>query len=69
MINKILFFLFLISCLFSSGSGGSWFESWLYPDTGLFFWSVITFLIVFAILRWKAWGPLMQALDERETKI
>jgi len=69
MINKILFLLFLTSCLFSSGSGGSWFESWLYPDTGLFFWSVITFLIVFVILRWKAWGPLMQALDNREAQI
>ena len=69
MINKILFFIFLTNCLFSSASGGNWFESWLYPDTGLFFWSVITFLIVFAILRWKAWGPLMQALDERETQI
>ena len=69
MINKIIFLLFLTSCLFSGGSGGSWFESWLYPDTGLFFWSVITFLIVFVILRWKAWGPLMQALDDRETKI
>lgn len=69
MINKILFLLFLTSSLFSSGSGGSWFESWLYPDTGLFFWSVITFLIVFVILRWKAWGPLMQALDDREAQI
>ena len=69
MINKILFFLFLTSCLFSSGSGGSWIEDWLYPDTGLFFWSVITFLIVFGILKWKAWGPLMKALDERETQI
>ena len=69
MINKILLFLFSISYLFSSGSEGSWFDDWLYPDTGLFFWSIITFLIVFGILRWKAWGPLMQALDERETQI
>lgn len=69
MINKILFFLFLTSCLFSGGSGGSWIEDWLYPDTGLFFWSVITFLIVFVILRWKAWGPLMDTLDAREKQI
>ena len=69
MINKILLLLFLTSCLFSSGSGGSWFESWLYPDTGLFFWSIITFVIVFVILRWKAWGPLMQVLEERESQI
>ena len=69
MRNNILCFLFLTSSLFSSGSGGSWIDDWLYPDTGLFFWSVITFLIVFVILRWKAWGPLMQALDDREAQI
>ena len=58
-----------ISLLFSGGSGGSWIEDWLYPDTGLFFWAVITFLIVFVILRWKAWGPLMDVLDAREKQI
>ncbi len=58
-----------ISLLFSGGSGGSWIEDWLYPDTGLFFWAIITFLIVFVILRWKAWGPLMDVLDAREKQI
>ena len=58
-----------ISLLFSGGSGGAWIEDWLYPDTGLFFWAVITFLIVFVILRWKAWGQLMDVLDAREKQI
>ena len=58
-----------ISLLFSGGSGGSWIEDWLYPDTGLFFWAIITFFIVFVILRWKAWGPLMDVLDAREKQI
>ena len=58
-----------IGLLFSGGSGGSWIEDWLYPDTGLFFWAVITFIIVFVVLRWKAWGPLMDTLEAREQQI
>ena len=71
MINKIILFVTTINCLWSSSGNneGTWFDDWLYPDTGLYIWSVITFLIVFAILRWKAWGPLMHALDERESQI
>ena len=67
--NIILFSLF-VNYLFSGSTnhGGSWIENWLYPDTGLFFWAVITFLLVFIVLRWKAWGPLMEALDEKMTK-
>ena len=63
--------LLIISNAFGAGSshGGSWIEDWLYPDTGLFFWAVITFFIVFVILKWKAWGPLMAALDAREQQI
>ena len=40
-----------------------------FPATGLFWWAVITFLLVLIVLRWKAWGPLMEALDAREQKI
>ena len=71
MINKIILFVITINYLWSSSGNneGSWFDDWLYPDTGLYIWSVITFLIVFVILRWKAWNPLMQALDERESQI
>ena len=66
---KYIVFIILTTCSLFGSEGGSWLENWLYPDTGLFYWSVITFLIVFLILRWKAWGPLMNALDEREKSI
>ena len=70
MIKKIILLTIPYSYLFSGGGhGGSWLEDWLYPDTGLFFWAVITFLLVFVILRWKAWGPLMEALDQRALQI
>ena len=71
MINKIILFVTTINCLWSSSGNneGTWFDDWLYPDTGLYIWSVITFLIVCAILSWKAWRPLMHALDERESQI
>jgi F-type H+-transporting ATPase subunit b len=69
MHKKLIVLSTSIGLLFSGGSGGSWIEDWLYPDTGLFFWAVITFLIVFAVLRWKAWGPLMDTLEAREQQI
>jgi len=34
-----------------------------------FVWTVGTFLVVLFILKKKAWGPMLQALDERERKI
>ena len=70
MIKKIILFCITLSSLFPSGAqDGDWLTSWLYPETGLFYWSVITFLLVFVILRWKAWGPLMDALEHREKQI
>ena len=48
---------------------GGWMEKWLSFDPGLFMWTIVTFLIVLFILKWKAWGPLMDALDKREEKI
>ena len=69
----------LISLEFLIASGGSnhdagsheggWMEKWLSFDPGLFMWSIVTFLIVLFILKWKAWGPLMKALDKREVDI
>ncbi len=53
----------------AGGHEGGWMEKWLSFDPGLFIWTVITFLIVLAILRWKAWGPLMTALNHREQAI
>ena len=46
-----------------------WKEKWLSFDPGLFMWTIVTFLIVLAILKWKAWGPLMTALDKRAEDI
>lgn len=73
---KKLFFLCLIgSSIFAGGGTESsapeptWLEAWLMPSSGLFIWAVITFLLVLAVLRWKAWGPLMDALEAREKQI
>ena len=51
------------------GHEGGWMEKWLSFDPGLFMWTIVTFLIVLFILKWKAWGPLMSALDKREEDI
>ena len=48
---------------------GGWMEKWLSFDPGLFMWTIVTFLIVLIILKWKAWGPLMSALDKRAEDI
>ena len=48
---------------------GGWMEKWLSFDPGLFMWTIVTFLIVLLILKWKAWGPLMNTLDKREEDI
>ena len=48
---------------------GGWMEKWLSFDPGLFMWTIVTFLIVLTILKWKAWGPLMNALEKREEDI
>ena len=47
----------------------NWLSDWLIPDPGLFFWTLITFFIVLFILKAKAWGPLMSALEAREKRI
>ena len=38
-------------------------------DPGLIFWTWVTFFIVLSVLGWKAWGPMISALDKRETDI
>ena len=65
--NKIKYFIFL--CFINLSFAADWFSEWFLPDPGLFIWTVITFLIVLGILKWKAWGPLLDALDEREKRI
>ena len=68
--NKLKYFIVLcgLNVLYSS-DGCGFLEQWFMPDTALFLWTVITFLIVLVILRWKAWGPLMDALDARAKQI
>lgn len=39
------------------------------PDTGLMFWTVVTFLCLVIILKKAAWGPLLKAIDEREYRL
>jgi len=38
-------------------------------NPGLIVWTIITFIIVLAILRFTAWKPLLAALNAREEKI
>ncbi|MCZ7646384.1 MAG: F0F1 ATP synthase subunit B [Planctomycetota bacterium] len=53
--------------ILAEGSGG--FPSWLTPELQVLVWSVAVFLALLGLL-WKfAWGPLMQALEEREHRI
>ena len=49
--------------------GDGWREKWLSFDPGLFMWTIVTFLIVLMLLKWKAWGPLMSVLDKRAEDI
>jgi F-type H+-transporting ATPase subunit b len=41
----------------------------LTPELGLFFWTLVAFIIVFLILRKFAWGPILSSLGEREKGI
>lgn len=41
----------------------------LTPEFGLFFWTLLAFLVVFFILRRFAWKPILKTLGERETGI
>ncbi len=53
----------------SSHSEASWLDSWILPDPGIFLWTIVTFLIVLLILKVKAWGPLVAALENREKQV
>ena len=39
------------------------------PDPGLFIWTIVTFLVLLALLAKYAWRPLLQALDSRQAAI
>ncbi len=39
------------------------------PDVGLLFWTLVSFIILYLILRKFAWGPILGAVKEREDSI
>ena len=39
------------------------------PDPGLFIWTIITFLVLLALLAKFAWRPLLEALESRQESI
>jgi F-type H+-transporting ATPase subunit b len=39
------------------------------PDPGLYIWTIVTFLILLALLAKFAWGPLLEALEKRQEVI
>ncbi|NNN06558.1 MAG: F0F1 ATP synthase subunit B [Elusimicrobia bacterium] len=41
----------------------------IFPDTGLMFWTVVTFFLLMVILKKAAWGPLLAAIEAREGRI
>jgi F-type H+-transporting ATPase subunit b len=44
-------------------------ESLLKPDMGLMIFTIVTFLLLVAMLKKFAWKPILEALEGRETKI
>ena len=39
------------------------------PDPGLYIWTIVTFLVLLALLTKFAWGPLLTALQARQQRI
>ena len=75
--RSILTLLVLIPCcilmasgqLFAADEADGARKGLLDPDTETFIYTVVVFLLAFWILKKKAWGPILTALDEREQKI
>ncbi len=44
-------------------------EKLLSPDIGLSIWTVIAFLLLVVVLGKAAWGPIIEALEEREHRL
>jgi F-type H+-transporting ATPase subunit b len=38
-------------------------------EPGLIFWTLITFALLYVFLRWKVFGPILNATQEREKRI
>jgi len=43
--------------------------SFLDVEPGLVFWTLVTFICLAVLLRWKAWGPILHAIEDREKRI
>jgi len=73
MKRNLLFSFFIINLSYAGssadGHSGGWLDKWLTIDVGLLYWTILTFLVLLFILKWKAWSPLMQALDARAEQI
>ena len=39
------------------------------PHLGMIVWTMVTFVVVLLVLRWKVWTPVLAALDDRERRI
>lgn len=39
------------------------------PDIGLVFWNTVAFILLFLVLRAKAWKPMLKAIHDREQGI
>ncbi|MFH1723811.1 MAG: F0F1 ATP synthase subunit B [Elusimicrobiota bacterium] len=44
-------------------------DTLIQPDVGLMFWTIVSFLALVGLLRWKAWGPLLGAIEAREARL
>ncbi|MBV9080308.1 MAG: F0F1 ATP synthase subunit B [Elusimicrobia bacterium] len=44
-------------------------ERLLQPDTGLMVWTIVTFLLLVAVLTKAAWKPILDGINGREKKI
>ena len=64
IILSSVFFSFILA-----SEDATWMTNWIMPSPGILIWTLITFFIVLGILKWKAWGPLMKVLDDREKRI
>jgi F-type H+-transporting ATPase subunit b len=51
----------------AAAEGGK--KSLLDPHYGLIFWTIVVFVVVLVVLRWKAFGPILDAVNAREQAI
>jgi len=44
-------------------------EKLLQPESGLMIWTIVTFMLLLAVLTKSAWKPILDGLHQRESKI